>query len=75
MGWKQFGAIWIISVLSIWIVVSLVGATIESGLGTSEVEGTELIMTYLTDPMKILTYVVIGTILSPCCYCYGKASE
>ena len=75
MRWKILAAIWIITVLSVLILGVLVEATIMSGINGSEIEGGELIMSYLTDPTRILTYVVIGTILTPCCYCYGKASE
>ena len=75
MRWKVYAAIWIITVLALWIFGSLILATIESGLGTSGIEDSEMIMTYLTNPMGILACVVIGTILSPCCYCYGISSE
>lgn len=75
MRWKILAAVWIITVVAIWIVGALVEATIVSSTIGSDIEGGELIMTYLTDPMKILTYVVVGSILTPCCYGYGKMTD
>ncbi|MHA1907172.1 MAG: hypothetical protein ACW98Y_07745 [Candidatus Thorarchaeota archaeon] len=75
MGWKLLVAVWIISILSIWIVGSLVGALFATEIQGSQIPAVELIMNNLTNPEYILIFIVLGSILTPCCYCYGKASE
>jgi len=75
MRWKVLIAIWIITVVSLWIFGSLILATITSNLSGSEGDAGTVITNYLTDPMGILAYIVIGTILTPCMYCYGKVSD
>ena len=74
MGWKQFVAVWIISVLAIWILGAFAASMFYS-VTQSEMEAGERLAANLTDVNMILIYVGIGTILSPCCYAFQKASE
>ena len=74
MGWKQFVAVWIVSVLAIWILGALAASMFYS-VTQGDMEAGERLMVNLSDLNMILIYVVIGTILSPCCYAFQKASE
>jgi len=74
MNTKLIAITWIIGIIGAWIIIGLVSATLVGNLGGSEFEGADLFVSSFTHPTVIIYSIVLGTIFTPCCYCYGKDS-
>jgi len=69
---KYLAIVWVIGIIGAWIIIGLASWAIMGNLGGSELEGADLIVSNLTNPTIIMYSIIVGTIFTPCCYCYGK---
>ena len=72
MDTKFLAFSWIGGIIGAWIIFGLSSAAIVGILGGGELEGADLFVSSLTNPTLIIISIVLATIFTPCCYCYGK---
>ena len=72
MNTKRLAIYWVIGIIAAWIIIGLASFAIMGNLGGSESELPDLLMSTLTNPTIIMYSIVLGTIFTPCCYCYAK---
>jgi len=73
MKTRTIGILWIVCILFTWFLIAVVGAAVMSNTGAPEpLEG--YFMSGLTDPTIIFLSILVGSISTPCCYCYSRDS-
>ncbi|MGY5879486.1 MAG: hypothetical protein RTV31_04500 [Candidatus Thorarchaeota archaeon] len=74
MDTKGLAIAWIVGIIGAWIIIGLASTAIVANLGGGESEGMDLLVSNLMDPTLITVSIILATIFTPCCYCYGKDS-